>query len=297
MIRSTCELLGEAVGKFKSPEGNKQQISNHGISDRILTHIWDLDAMTQGLRRGSLVVLAGSTGMGKSTFALNIAFNISAYSKVPVAYGAYDSPPEELIYRLLASRCDIESGRIRSSRLTKDEWLSLGNAASEVKDLPLLFFDRSCTSLQDIYEVALDSPQSTNKNLGVLILDQLQLLPFLKSKRDEDIESLIIELRGLAEEKQLCVIILTQARPSAELRSDHRPLLNDLPAIDAMQAWTEVIAILHRDEYWNPESKMMGEAELIIAKNRDNPVGTIRFDFMPQYSRFTSIAMATQLDC
>jgi len=294
VITSTSEQLGQAIAQIEDYRVCDFQESSHEIGGRILTHLWDLDAMTQGLRRGSLVILAGSTGMGKTTFALNLAYNISAYSKVPVVYGGYDSPPQELIYKLLASQSEIESGRIKSSRLTETEWPVLGEAISAVRDLPLFFFDRACSSLQEICSYLLEVEQQAGKPAGVLVLDQLQLLPLIKSGSEEDIEQLIVELRCLAEDQQICVILLAQANLSAELRNGHLPHLNDLPAINAMQAWAEVIAFLHRDEYWSPDSPMRGEAELIIAKNRDNPVGTIRFEFMPQYSRFSAPAQTAE---
>jgi len=290
VITSTSEQLGQVIAQIEDCRVYGFQESSHERGGRILTHLWDLDAMTQGLRRGSLVILAGSTGMGKTTFALNLAYNISAYSKVPVVYGGYDSPPQELIYKLLASQSEIESGRIKSSRLTETEWPVLGEAISAVRDLPLFFFDRACSSLQEICSYLLEVEKQAGKPAGVLILDQLQLLPLTKSGSQKDIEELIVDLRCLAGNQQICVILLAQANPSAELRHGHLPHLNDLPAISAMQAWAEVIAFLHRDEFWNPDSTKRGEAQLIIAKNRDNPVGTICFDFMPQYSLFSASA-------
>ena len=257
------------------------------LSDRrIPTHFPEIDAITQGLQRGSLVVLAGSTGMGKTTLALNLARNISLQSQTPVLYGAYDSQAQELMPRLLASMCGIESGRILGPRLTESEWPQLGEAIATIRKAPLFFMDRSASSLEAIRKRCTELQDQGCSAPGVLILDHLQLLPQLQPGHDQEITTLLQELRQLAVELNICLVLLCQIPPHAELRDDHRPLLNDLPCVAAMQTYAHVIALLHRDEYWNADSAVHGQAELIFFKNADNPVGTVRLGFEPQFSRF-----------
>jgi len=256
-------------------------------SNRILTYLADVDALTQGLQRGSVVVLAGCTGMGKTTLALNLARNISLYSQVPVLYGAYDSPPEALLLRLLASMCDVESGRLSAVRLSQGEWPRLGEAMAQLSAAPLFWIGGPAAGLQAIRQRCLELQAQTCGAPGVLILDQLHLMPELQPSQTSGLAPLLQELRHLAAELNVCLILLTQTPPAPELRDDHRPLLNDLPDVEAMQAYAHVIALLHREEFWDPETTTRGEAELIFCKNVDNPVGMVRLWFEPQFSRFS----------
>jgi replicative DNA helicase len=255
-------------------------------SNRILTYLADVDAMTQGLQRGSLVVLAGSTGMGKTTLALNLARNISLHSQIPVLYGAYDSPPEELLLRLLASMCDVESGRIGAARLSQWEWPKLGEAMAKLSAAPLFWMERPA-GLQAIRQRCHELQGQTSGGPGVVILDQLQLMPELQPGQANDLAPLLQELRHLAAELNVCLILLTQTPPTPELRDGHLPCLNDLPDVVAMQAYAHVIALLNRQEFWDPETTTRGEAELILCKNAVNPVGMVRLWFEPQFSRFS----------
>lgn len=122
---------------------------------------------------------------------------------------------------------------------------------------------------------------------GVVIIDQLQLMPELHLGQVNDLAPLLQELRHLADELNVCLILLTQTPPTPELRDNHLPLVNDLPAVVAMQAYAQVIALMNRQEFWDPETTTPGEAELFLFKNADNPVGLVRLWFEPQFSRFS----------
>ena len=287
-VRSSAEL---AIQLFDSIEQRAQASSYLPTPQdrRILTHFSDIDAVTQGLQRGSLVVLAGSTGMGKTTLALNLARNISLRSLTPVLYGAYDSPPEELIPRLLASICEVESGRLCASRLTESEWPKLGEAIKSIGEAPLFFMDSSSGSLHAIRQRYSELQALDCGPPGVLILDYLQLLPQLQPAYEQELTPFLQELRQVEAELDLCLILLCQIPPHGELREDHRPLLNDLPCVAAIQTYAHVIAFLHRDDFWNPDSAVRGQAELIICKSSNNPVGTVKLGFEPQYSRFSQM--------
>lgn len=277
----TMQLFESIEQRSHASEGSPDRSDR-----RVPTHFAEIDAITQGLQRGSLLVLAGSTGMGKTTLALNLARNISLQSQTTVLYGAYDSPAQELMPSLLASMCGIESGRIRGPRLTESEWPQLGEAIATIRKAPLFFMDRCASSLEAIRQRCAELQDQSCGGPGVLILDHLQLLPQLQPDHDQGITTLLQELRQLAVELNFCLVLLCQISPHAELRDDHRPLLNDLPCVAAMQTYAHVIALLHRYEYWNSDSAERDQAELIFFKNADNPVGTVRLGFEPQFSRF-----------
>lgn len=287
--RSSADLLEGLFG-----ETTDQPTTNNSVSpilgNRILTHFDDIDSLTQGLQAGSLVVLAGSTGMGKTSLALNLASNTSRLSQISVLYCTYDSSPNELILRVLASLSGLESNRIRGARLDQNEWQKLGKACLEVGPAPLSFLDHPVDSLQEIRRWCseLDSKECCNQR--IVILDHLQQMPELTPGQNIGLASLLQQLRQLASELNVCLILLSQTLPNSELRDGHRPLLNDLPDVGAMQAYSNVIAFLHREEFWKAESAGLGIAELIFYKNQDNPVASLPLRFQPQLSCFSTFS-------
>jgi replicative DNA helicase len=255
-------------------------------TDRLSTGFSDLDAMTQGLSRGSLVVLAGSTGMGKTALALNLARNICLRGDVAVHICALDSTPTLLLQRMLTSLCLVERGRIDSSRLTQEEWPRLGEAMAQLSAAPLFFSGQQIASMAAIRSRCQELAIQSTQPLGLVVIDSLQLL-------GGDPASQLKELRLLAAELEACVLLTCQSLPSVELRPGGFPLLHDLPALAAMQTYPHVIGMLHREEFWNPDTSTRGEAQLVLLKNSDNPVGTLRFGFEPGFSRFVEAGTTT----
>ena len=219
-VRSARDLVAEA---FTGMEQVWQQ-PGQARTEHISTGFADLDAMTQGLRRGSLVVLAGSTGMGKTALALNLARNVSQWGGVAVHICSLDSSPIALLQRLLSSLCEVDAARIAGSRLTPEEWPRLGEAMAELSAAPLFFSGQQIGSVAAIrarcQELAAQSPQP----LGLVVVDSLQLL-------GGDPASQLKELRLLAAELEACVLLTCQSLPSVELRPGGFPLLHDLPAL------------------------------------------------------------------
>jgi replicative DNA helicase len=269
---------------------------NAFLDTNVLTHFSGIDALTMGFQQGSLVVLSGCTGMGKTALALNIARNISVVGSKPVLFCAYETPPSELILRILASVSEIESGRIRLSQLSNAEWTRLGEAIASIGSAPLFFLDRNDCSIEAIRQHCISL---RNKGCGapqVLFLDNLQLFADAVYNDNENFGQLLRGLKKLASELQLCIVLLYQSLPHAELRSDHRPRLNDLPNIMAIQNYADIITVLNREEYWNSDSALCGHAELIFYKNINSPVGTVGLYFEPQYSRFLSTPAMDEVD-
>ena len=274
-VISARELLVAAVDGM---EQAWQQPAKAG-SEHLSTGFAGLDAMTQGLRRGSLVVLAGSTGMGKTALALNLARNISLRGEVAVHICALDSSPTALLQSMLASLCSVERGRIASSRLTAEEWPRLGEAMAQLSAAPLFFSGAEISTAATIRARCQELAAQSSEPLGLVVIDSLQLLG------GEPAEQLKA-LRLLAAELQACVLLTCQSWPSVELRPGGVPLLHDLPALEAMQTYPHVIGMLHREEFWNVGTRKRGQAELMLVKNSDNPLGTLRFGFEPMFSRF-----------
>jgi len=287
VVQSGNDLLVRLFAGIER-NGSDGQLPEPLIANRIPTQLADFDALTQGLQRGSLVVIAGTTGMGKTSLALNLARNICIDSQIPVLYVTNDSPPKQLVVRMLASISSIESGRIGAARLSEAEWTKLGEACSLFGGASLFFLDHPEESLRAIKEQCLTLQAKECGIPGVVIVDQLQLMPEFYGPESPCLDTLLRDLRQLAVDLNLCLILLCQTPPSPELRDNHRPLLNDLPGILAMQAYAHVISFLHREEFWEPNISLRGQTEMIFFKNVDNPVGMFKMMFVPQLSHFTT---------
>jgi replicative DNA helicase len=217
--------------------------------------------------------------MGKTALALNLARNISLRGEVAVHICALDSSPTALLQRMLASLCSVERGRIASSRLTAEEWPRLGEAMAQLSEAPLFFSGAEISTAATIRARCQELAAQGSQPLGLVVIESLQLLG------GEPAEQLKA-LRLLAAELQACVLLTCQSLPSVELRPGGVPLLHDLPALEAMQTYPHVIGMLHREEFWNAGTSKRGQAELMLVKNSDNPLGTLRFGFEPMFSRF-----------
>jgi len=270
------ELLAEAFEALERASQHPAVVPEGHLS----TGFVDLDTMTQGLRRGSLVVLAGSTGMGKTALALNLACNVSLQGEVAVHFCSLDSSPTALLQRMLASLCSVQTAHMASSRLTAEDWPRLGEAMAQLSAAPLFFSGQAINTVASIRAHCQELAAQRSKPLGLVVIDALQLLcgdPAVELKA----------LRQLAAELEACVLLTCQSLPSVELRPGGVPLLHDLPALEAMQTYPHVLAMLHREEYWNPNTNSRGEAKLLLVKNSENPLGTLRFGFEPEFSRFS----------
>jgi len=276
MYPLSCLDLQHAAFDAIESQASDITIKTRHSDNAIHTHIQDFDAITQGLQRGTLMILGGSTGMGKSAFSLGLAHRISTQDSIPVLYGTFASRPIDSYYKLLAFLSGIDLQQLRARRMWDHEWHLFGETSRLLSNSPIFFFGKNCSSLKDIGSYCEAVKQQTSIAPGVLFLDYLQLLPFLPSWRDRDIEIVLRSLKAFAAQYDLCIILLCQSAPNSELRNTRKPYLNDLPAVVAMQAFADIIALIHRDEFWHNElSTETREPELIFYKNMDNPLGFI----------------------
>jgi len=272
----SCLDLQRAAFDAIESQASDITIKNQHNENAIHTHIQDFDAITQGLQRGTLMILGGSTGMGKSAFSLGLAHGISTQDLIPVLYGTFASRPIDSYYKLLAFLSGIDLQQLRAHRMWDHEWHLFGETSRILSDSPIFFFGKNCSSLKEIGSYCEAVKQQTSIAPGVLFLDYLQLLPFLPSWHDNDIENVLRSLKIFAEQYDVCIVLLCQSAPNSELRNSRMPYLNDLPAVGAMQAFADIIAVMHRDEFWHNElSAETRKPELIFYKNLNNPLGFI----------------------
>ncbi len=257
-------------------------------------NFYDLDAMTQGLQRGSLIVLGGRPAMGKTSLALNIAKNVSQIHQLPVCIFGLEMSKEQYTYRLLSMEVGIETGRLRAGRLTEGEWPLLGQGIENLGQLPLFINDKSKITVDEMIAKCQQVQEQENKSLGLVVIDYVQLMDgktFIHDEsRDAELGDIVIRLKQMAQTLQVPVILLSQLNRDIECRINKRPMLSDLRETQALESHSDIVAMIYRDEYYNPETFDRGITELIICKHRNGPLGTVKLLFEPQYTRFRNLA-------
>lgn len=252
---------------------------------------YDLDAMTQGFQRSDLIIAAGRPSMGKTSFVLNIARNIAAFHKLPVAVFSLEMSKEQLVYRLLSSEVEIESGRLRAGRISQNEWEPLGHAISALSQLPVFIDDTPNISVTEMRSKARRLQAEQGGALGLILVDYLQLMEGSGSEnRVQELSRVTRALKGLARELSVPVIALSQLSRGVESRTNKRPMMSDLRESGSIEQDADLIIMLYRDEYYNPDTPDRGIAEIIITKHRNGPVGTVKLLFEPQFTRFRNLA-------
>jgi replicative DNA helicase len=251
---------------------------------------YDLDAMTQGFQRSDLIIVAGRPSMGKTSFTMNVARNIAAFHKLPVAVFSLEMSKEQLVQRLLASEVRIESGRLRAGRVSQNEWEPLGHAISTLSQLPMFIDDTPNISITEIRSKARRLQAEQGGALGLILLDYLQLMDGGSDNRVQELSRITRALKGLARELSVPVIALSQLSRSVESRTNKRPMMSDLRESGAIEQDADLIMMLYRDEYYNPDTPDRGIAEVIISKHRNGPTGTVKLLFESQFTQFRNLA-------
>lgn len=252
---------------------------------------YDLDAMTQGFQRSDLIIAAARPSMGKTAFCLNIARNIAAFHKFPVAVFSLEMSKEQLVYRLLSSEAQIESGRMRSGRISQNEWEPLGHAISALSQMPIFMDDTPNISVTEMRSKVRRLQAEQGGALGLVVIDYLQLMDGSGSEnRVQELSRMTRGLKAMARELNVPVIALSQLSRGVESRTNKRPMMSDLRESGSIEQDADLIIMLYRDEYYNPDTPDRGVAEIIVAKHRNGPVGTVKLLFEPQFTRFRNLA-------
>jgi len=251
----------------------------------------DFDAMTQGLRRGDLIAFAGRPSMGKTSLALQFAINIASQN-LPVCFFGFDMSKEQTAFRILAMESGIEIGRIRTGRLTFEEWQLVDEKNTKLESLPIFLEDKRCITIDEI-KTRCKKISMTNdeKNLGLIVIDSFHMMED-KSLNDYQIQLKrnTRDLKDLAEELNVPVLITAPISRGVEERENCRPMLSDIRDSDALEYYGDIIVMLYRDEYYEPETEDRGIAELIVTKHRNGPIGTVKMLFEPQFGRYRNLA-------
>jgi replicative DNA helicase len=254
----------------------------------IPSNFYDLDALTQGFQPSDLVIVAGRPSMGKTSFALSIGHNI-ANINLPVICFSLEMSKEQLAQRLLCSESKIDSNRLRSGSISEVEWQRLGQAMGRIANAPLYIDDSPNITLTEMRSKARRLQAEVGGRLGMILIDYLQLMEGAGDNRVQEISRITRGLKGMARELQVPVMALSQLSRGVEARTNKRPMLSDLRESGSIEQDADVVIMLYRDEYYNPETEDRNIAEIIIAKHRNGPTGTVKLLFENQYTRFVNL--------
>ena len=251
---------------------------------------YDLDAMTQGFQRSDLIIAAGRPSMGKTSFVLNMARNIAALQKLPVAIYSLEMSKLQLVYRLLSSEVEMESSRLRTGRIAQNEWEKLGHAISLLSQMPIFIDDTPNISVTEMRSKCRRLQAEQGGALGLILIDYLQLMEGGSDNRVQELSKITRSLKGLARELNVPIIALSQLSRGVESRTNKRPMMSDLRESGSIEQDADLIMMLYREEYYEPDTPDRGIAEVIVTKHRNGPTGTVKLLFEPQFTRFRNLA-------
>ncbi len=247
----------------------------------------DLDEMTSGLQDSDLVIVAGRPSMGKTVLGVNFAEQAALKGDKPVLIFSMEMPGESIVMRMLSSLGRIDQHKIRSGKLEDEDWPRLTSSISMLSEAPIFIDDTPALSPAEVRARA-RRIMKEHGQLGLIVIDYLQLMqvPSNKENRTAEISEISRSLKALAKELNVPVIALSQLNRSLEQRTDKRPVMSDLRESGAIEQDADLIVFIYRDEVYNPETPDKGQAEIIIAKQRNGPIGKVRLTFLGRYTRF-----------
>lgn len=284
---SFASIMDVAYNTFSNIE--KIYNSNEKITG-ISTGFTDFDAKTAGLQKSDLILIAARPSMGKTAFVLNVAQYAAVRDHVPVAIFSLEMSKEQLVNRMLCAEALVDAQKVRTGELNSDDWSKLVESMGVLSEAPIYIDDTPGITAMEIR--AKCRRLKIEKGLGLVVIDYLQLMSGSgrSDSRQQEISEISRSLKAVAREIEAPVIALSQLSRACEARSDHRPMLSDLRESGAIEQDADLVAFLYRDEYYFPEkTEKKNQAELIIAKQRNGPTGTVNLTWLGQYTKFANM--------
>lgn len=314
--RSVSELLDLAESQIFaiSEQHNRQQVGNMprhiaSVTTTILNRLDDLskldgnltglstgfielDNKTYGLQAGDLIIVAARPSMGKTTFAMNLVESVIFKHNLPALVFSMEMPADSIGMRLISSYGKVHQGHLRSGKMDDDEWAKVTSCILQMQEKNLYIDDASALPPTELRSRARRIAKEHGGRLGVIMVDYLQLMkvPGMGDNRVGEIAEISRSLKALAKEMNCPVIALSQLNRSLESRPNKRPVMSDLRESGAIEQDADLIMFIYRDEVYHPDSSTAGTAEIIIGKQRNGPIGTVRLAFEGQYSRFSNLS-------
>ena len=249
---------------------------------------YDLDSITQGFQKSDLIIIAGRPSMGKTALCLNIALNVIKKYECPILFFSLEMSKEQVIYRILANEIEISNTRLKTGQIYENDWAQINQTVKNLSALPLFINDMPNLSVQEI-RAKVQKIVFEQKNIGLIIIDYLQLMQNSKMQSDNRVQELSQITRGLksiAREFQVPLITLSQLSRSVENRINKRPILSDLRESGSIEQDADLVLMLYRDSYYNSTVSEIDLTELIIAKHRNGPIGTVNLSFEEKHTKF-----------
>ncbi|MBO8127884.1 MAG: replicative DNA helicase [Peptococcaceae bacterium] len=256
----------------------------------IKTGFTELDKMCSGLQPSDLIILAARPSMGKTALAMSIAHQVAERQGIPVAVFSLEMSREQLVQRLLCAEAMVDQYRLRTGNLREEDWEKLTDAAERLNELPIYIDDAAGASVREMRAKA--KRLQAERGLGLVIIDYLQLIqaPRRAENRQQEIAQISRGLKSLAKELNVPVLALSQLSRAVESRPNKRPQMSDLRESGSLEQDADVIMFIYRDEYYNPDTDQKGIAEIIVAKQRNGPTGTVKMCFLKEFTRFVNLA-------
>ena len=283
------QILPGVINRIDDLYQRENQSGVTGIS----TGFEDLDQFTSGFQPGDLIIVAGRPSMGKTAFSINIAENIALQNKLPIAIFSMEMGASQLVTRMLGSIGKLDQQRMRNGSLEDDDWFRLTSAVGKLNDAPVYIDEGAGLTSFDVRARARRLQRQAGQ-LGLIVIDYIQLMSGTSDKSNEnratEISEISRSLKSLAKELNVPVVALSQLNRSVEQRQDKRPVMSDLRESGAIEQDADLILFIYRDEVYNKDSEQKGTAEIIISKQRNGPIGTVRLTFLGEHTRFENYA-------
>jgi replicative DNA helicase len=285
------EILASSFKRLEKITKNKDEVTG------IPTGFVDLDRLTSGLQQSDLIIIAARPSMGKTALALNMATYIATRSeeKGAVLIFSMEMSKEQLAVRMLSSESKVDSKRLRSGNLEREDWDKLAAATNKLSAVPIYVNDATNTTSYELVTICKQLHKEFEHGVAVLVVDYLQLMRGNRPNqpREQEIAEISRSLKGVAKELDIPVIALSQLNRALESRSDKRPQLADLRESGAIEQDADIILFIYRDEIYHEDSPDKGIAEIIISKHRNGPTGVIRLAFVGKYTKFANLSTLT----
>jgi replicative DNA helicase len=264
---------------------------SHSTSDitGISSGFAEMDRMTAGLQRGELIIVAGRPSMGKTTLAMNIAENAAIGGQVPTAIFSMEMSAEQLSFRMIGSIGRVNQTRLRTGKVTEQDWSRIDSAVSLMTAAPIFIDDSGALTPTEVRARA--RRLKREHGLGLIVVDYLQLMQVTGTveNRATEISEISRSLKALSKELDVPVIALSQLNRSVEQRQDKKPVMSDLRESGAIEQDADLIVFIYREEVYEPDTPRKGIADIIIAKQRNGPVGEFHLTFLGEYTKFENL--------
>ena len=288
-LYSSAELLNNIFIELKEKSLNPTLVG-------LPSGFYDLDLLTQGFQKSDLIIIAGRPSMGKTALALNLSLNILRESKLPVLFFSLEMSKEQIIYRLLSIEANINQTRLKSGKLYKDDWLKLNKIIKVISKVPFFIDDMPNLSIQDI-QSKIKTILFEQGQIGLIIIDYLQLMQNPRSKMENRVQEISIitrALKNIARQFSIPIIALSQLSRNVENRIDKKPILSDLRESGSIEQDADLVLMLYKNQDFHKKQNQIQDyylTELIIAKQRNGPLGNIKLKFDPNQTKFSNFEL------